>query len=298
MWKPNILLCGPSGAKLFLIGGGTKRLFDEPDFLSDVKHFAGVSAGAALTLLIIVGYKINEIIELCMDLTIVDDLTNISLDEAREKLGLIRNQTIEKKLSDAIIRKIGFIPTMKQLFCLTGLTWTAVAFNVDKMRSEFFNKDTEPDLSVLEAAMMSMAVPLLIQPRKYRGDCFVDGGVVSPLPVLHFDHSGNKVLALYICGEEDLSYSDKQPTTFLYRLIHSGMKALREFNIQYSSANVKFIPLKTVVKDTTGISLDKETRQKMVEYGYSCADSFLKINSNPDKYDIILKENEEIPFEI
>ena len=296
MWKPDVFLCGPSAAKLFLEIGGAKRLYEEPDFMSDVKHFAGVSAGAAMTLLLVLGYTVDEIIDLCMDLTIIDDLATINLDEAKEKFGLIRNQTIEKKLFDAIARKIGFIPTLKQLYCLTGLEWTAVTFNVDKMKEEFLNYLSEPDLSVLEAVMMSMALPFLIQPRQYRGYSFLDGAITAPLPTLYFDHSGNKVLALYISSEEDLSYSDKQPTTFLYRLVQAGMKALRDFNIEYSSENVKYIPLKTSIKDITGLFLSKETRQKMVDYGYSCASNFLKVNSDPDKYKINLGENEEIEF--
>ena len=296
MWKPTIILAGPSGAKMFYFTGVMKRLYEEPNFLSDVKHFAGVSAGSAMTLLLVIGYTIDEIIDLCMDLTIIDDLATINLDEAREKFGLIKNQTMEKKLSDAIVRKIGFIPTMQQLYCITGLNWTAVTFNVEKVEAQFLNRETQPNLSVLEAVMMSSAVPILIQPRQYQGEYFFDGAVTAPLPTLHFDHSGNKVLALYISSEEDLSYSDKQATTRLYRLVQAGMKALRDFNIQYSSENVKYIPIKTSIKDITGLFLSKETRQKMIDYGYSCASDFLKVNSDPDKYKINLGENEEIEF--
>ena len=298
MWSPTILLAGPSGPKAFLINGAIKRLYEEKDFLSDVKHFVGVSAGAATTLLLVIGYTIDEIIEMCMDLSIIEDIANINLDEAREKLGLIKNQTIEKKLTEAISKKIGFIPTLKQLYCITGLEWTAVAFNVDKIKGQFFNKDNHPDMSVLELVMMSMCVPGLIQPRKYNGDNFLDGAITQPLPILEFDHSGNKILALHIASEEDLSYSDQSTTTFLYRLIHAGMTALKDLNIKYSSENVKYIPLETNIKDITGLTLSRETRQKMVDYGYACASNFLKINSDPEKYRINLGENEEIPFQV
>ena len=296
--KPTILLAGPASAKLFLILGATKRLCEEKDFLSDVKVFAGVSAGAAMTLLLVCGYTIDEIIDLCMDITIIEDIAHINLDEAREKLGLIRNQTIENRLSEAIVKKIGFIPTLKQLYCITGLEWTAVAFNVDKMKGEFFNKDNDPDMSVLELVMMSMCVPILIQPRKYKGYSYVDGALTQPLPVLYFDHSDNKILALHISAEEDLSYSDQSSSTFLYRLVHAGMSAIKDFNIEYASENVKYIPLKTNIKDITGLTLSKETRQKMVDYGYACASNFLKVNSDPEKYQINLGENEEIPFQV
>lgn len=298
MWKPDVVLLGPAGAKIFLINGSLKRLYEENDFLSNVKTWAGVSAGAAMSLMIVLGYNINEIIDLCLDMNILDEIININLDEAKKKLGLIQNKLIEEKLKRCIIDKIGYIPSLKQLYLLTGLDLVLVSFNIDKYRSEFLDKDTEPNLSCLEAAMMSMAVPLLIQPRKYKGHVYCDGAIGSPYPVLHFDKEDKKILGMYISSEEDLYTSDNKPGTYFYRLIQAGMRSLRNMEIKYSSDNVKHIGLKTLIKDTTGLSIDKETREEMIQYGYETANDFLKINSNPEKYKYNLAENEEIPFEI
>lgn len=298
MWKPDVILLGPAGAKIFLINGSLKRLYESPNFLDDVKIWAGVSAGAAICLLIVIGYTIDEIIVLCLDMNILDEIININLDEIKTNLGLIKNKTIEEKLKESIIKKIGYIPTLKELYLLTGLNLVLVAFNIDKIRSEFLDKDSEPNLSCLEAAMMSMAVPLLIQPRKYKSHMYCDGAIGSPYPVLNFDIDNNKVLGMYISSEEDLYCPDKTPTNYIYRLIQAGMRSLRKFEIKYSSSNVKNIALKTLIRDTTGLTINKETRQEMVNYGYKMADDFLKINSNPDKYKYNLEENEEIPFNI
>jgi len=171
-----------------------------------------------------------------------------------------------------------------------------ITFNLDKYRVEYLDKDTEPDLSCLEAAMMSMAVPLLIQPRKHKGYVYCDGAIGAPYPVLHFDKNGNKVLGMYISSEEDLYCSDTKPTNYIYRLIQAGMRTLRNFEISYSSKNVKNIALNTLIKDTTGLSINREMREKMIEYGYECADKFIKINTDPEKYEYHLRDNEEIPF--
>lgn len=296
MWKPNVVLLGPAGAKIFLINGSLKRLFQEKDFLKDVTTWAGVSAGAAMSLLIVLGYNISEIIDLCLDMNILDEIIHINLDEAKKNLGLIKNILIEEKLKESIIKKIGYIPTLKELYLLSGLKLVLVSFNIDKFRSEFLDKDTEPNLSCLDAAMMSMAVPLLIQPRKYKSHVYCDGAIGSPYPVLYFDKDDNKVLGMYISSEEDLYCSDNKPANYIYRLIQAGMSSLRNTEIKYSSENVKHIGLKTVVKDTTGLTIDRETRQQMIDYGYNIADDFLKINSDPEKYKYNLDENEEIPF--
>lgn len=298
MWKPDVVLLGPAGAKIFLINGSLKRLYEEKDFFSNVTTWAGVSAGAAMSLLIVLGYNIDEIIDLCLDMNILDEIININLDEAKKNLGLIKNKLIEEKLKESIIKKIGYIPTLNELFLLTGLKLVIISFNIDKYRPEFLDKDTEPNLSCLDAALMSMAVPLLIQPRKYKGHVYCDGAIGSPYPVLYFDKDDNKVLGMYISSEEDLYCSDNKPSSYIYRLIQAGMRSLRNIEIKYSSENVKHIGLKTLVKDTTGLSISKETRKDMINYGYKMAEDFLKINSNPEKYKYNLDENEEIPFNI
>lgn len=296
VWKPDIILLGSGGAKGFLILGALKKLFEEENFLSNVKTWAGVSVGAAISLLSVVGYTIDEIIELCIDLNLIEDILCINLEEARQNMGLIKNQTVEEKLKECVCLKFGYVPTMSQLYMLTGLHLSLVSFNIDKMRSEFLDKDTEPDLSCVEAAMMSMAVPILMQPRKHKSNVYIDGAIGSPYPVLAFDHDGNKILGMYISSEEDLYSSDKKPTNFIYRLIQASMKVIRDKEIEYCSENVKHIPLKTLIRDTTGISISKESRQSMVDKGYECAEDFLKINTNPEKYDLKISENEEIPF--
>jgi len=296
IWKPDVITCGPGGIKGLYFVGALKRLFEEDGFMDDVKIWTGVSVGAAISLLLVVGYTVNDIIELCIDVNLLDDILGINLNEAQEKLGFIKNKTVEEKLKHYISLKYGYIPSLGQLYMLTGIHLSLVTFNLDKMRPQFLDKDSEPELSCVEAAMMSMAVPILMQPRKYKGDVFIDGAIGSPYPVTQFDYNGNKVLGLYISPDEDLYCSEKKTTSFLYKLIQSSMKIIRDNEIKYASLNVKHIALKTMVRDTTGIMVDRESRLLMIDHGYACADAFLKVNSNPEKYEINLLENEEIPF--
>ena len=295
IWKPNMIMCGPGGAKSFLLLGALKKFFEE-EFLENVEIWAGVSAGAAISLLLVCGYSIEEIIDICLNLDILEDLVNINISEIPKKMGLIPNHTVEEKLKDGILKKFGYIPTLKQLYDHTKYHLTLVSFNLDKMKAEFLDKDTEPNLSCLEAAMMSMAIPILVQPRKYKGNIYVDGALGAPYPVLHFDHNQNKILGMYISSEQDLYTSDNKTVNFFYRLIQASMKALRDNEISLASDNVKHLKLQTDVRDITGISLILEMRQKMIQEGEEYAKAFLKVNNNPDKYNLDLPEGEEIPF--
>ena len=281
---------------IFLTSFCLKRLFEEPDFLEKVNAWIGISVGAAIALLLVVGYTIDNIIDICLNFNLVDDILSIDLEEAKQKLGFIKNKSVEDRLKYYINEKFGYIPSLRQLFMLTGKELHLVTFNLDNIRPEFLNRNTEPEISCVEAAMMSMAIPILMQPRKYKGEIYIDGAIGAPYPVLDFDN-GMKILGLFISSEEDLYCSDKKPANFIYRLIQASMKILRDINIKYASENVKHISLKTEIRDTTGLSTDIASRQYMIEQGYKCAEEFLKINRNPEKYKLDLSENEEIPFE-
>lgn len=295
-WTPNIILCGPGGVKACLILGCLKRLFLEESIITEnIERWVGVSAGAAISLLIICGYSIDEIIDLFINVNIVDELAHIKLNEAINNLGFIKNKTVEEKLSKAIKDKFGYVPSLRQLYLSTGYILTVVVYNLDKMRPEFMDKDTEPDISCLEATMMSMAIPGLIQPRKYKGNMYIDGGIGAPYPVCEYDYNNNKILGIYIASENDLYSSDKNPKEFLHRLIYAGMKALREKDIENASSNVKHIVLKTTVTDTAGISTSYEDRMCLIRQGYDCAESFIQHLYHPEKFEEI-KENEEISF--
>src|SRR5665647_3459174 len=196
-WIPKIIVLGPGGVKACLTLGCIKRLYEERDFLDNIERWVGVSAGAAISLLLVSGYSIIEIINLFIDIDITEDLAKIKLTDIKDHLGLIKNKTVEDILERALKNKFGYIPSLKQLYLATGIIFTAVTFNVDKMRPEFLDKDTEPELSALESTMMSMAIPVLIQPRKYKGDIYIDGGIAVPYPVSEYDYNENNILGLY-----------------------------------------------------------------------------------------------------
>lgn len=316
MWTPDVMLFSPAGAKGILYIGIIKGFLEEPDFLKNVKTWAGVSAGTAVSLLMVAGFSIEEIESLCMEVSLVDDIMHLNLNDIKDKFGLIKLDAVEDKLKTCMIKKFGYIPTLKQLYILTGLDCVIFAFNVDKLRIEAFDKDTEPDLSCVEATMMSMSIPVLVQPRLYKGCTYVDGGIAGPYPISHFDQGISQVshfnkgksreeekeeekkniLGIYVSSEEDNYSSNQNVSNYLYKLIQAGMRTIREYEIKYSSKNVKHISIKTLIRDTTGITIPKEVREKMIEQGYEQAKTFLKINSDPEKYNVNIPDNEEIPF--
>src|SRR5665647_3755375 len=80
IWQPDVMVLGPGGARGFLLLGCLKRLFEEKGFMKRTKTWVGVSVGSAICLLLVAGYTIDEIIELCIDVNLIDDILCINLD--------------------------------------------------------------------------------------------------------------------------------------------------------------------------------------------------------------------------
>lgn len=290
-WKPNILVLGPGGVKGYLELGFLLKLNQEK-YLDEINGFVGCSVGSAISLLIISGYSINEIIDDCMDLNIFNDLGDLNLENLKEIPGLLRMKPIENLLKQRIIQKFNGVLSLKELYNATNIFFKIVCFNLDKMEKEYISKDTDPELSCVEAVMMSMAIPALVCPRIYKGNVYVDGAVGDPYPILELDNGTNNILGVYI-DSETCSISYKGFFSHLYRCAQASMKILRDQAIEQASIKCKHAALKTPIMDTIGILLTKENKQKMIESGYKAACTFL--SKIVDGYKIII-DDEEFPI--
>ena len=294
IWQPEELVLGPGAVKGFLILGALQKLLD---YYKNVKYWTGCSIGSAIALLLVSGYTIEEIIEDCLAFDVLEDLNHITLQNILEKAGIISNQNMEETMSMRIQQKFGFIPTLKQLYLATGLIYTSVTYNNTKMRTEYLNKDTEPDILCVEAAMMSMAMPVAIQPRIYKGCEYVDGAVGDPYPILYHDNGKRNILGIYISSDHNTCKNNNIKTAILhkaYEAVQALIKSLRDKHIEWASDKVKHLGLTTDIKDSIGITINRAAREAMIKSGYNNAEVFLAQISHPNKYTILLSEDEEI----
>lgn len=133
-----------------------------------------VALGAVLSLLVVIG----RIAWLCMN-----GLT--SLDRVEKLIDQALAEGLKADKSDI---------TFRDLEALGGLPLKLVATNVSRQSLELFSVDTTPDVRVADAVAASICLPIIFEawtPReRYNSaneDQFVDGGLLSNLPVWTFD---------------------------------------------------------------------------------------------------------------
>ena len=209
---PKYLVLGPGGMGYFAMLGVYTQMYDK---LSNVKGISGSSAGALLAFLISIGKTPQEIYDISFDVNI-KDLVKYNIKSFLDKYGLIDHSQIREKLISICERE----PTFKDL----DMDLYIAAFNVNDSKTEYFSKETHPDMSVIDAVCMSISVPFLFSTVKYRDKIYIDGGTMESYPAPPFlNKNPNDVLVVRIITNP-VSTEVKGFRSYVDALVRSTLK--------------------------------------------------------------------------
>src|SRR6056297_3123288 len=90
-WTPELIVLGPGGVKGFL-ELGSLLVLEKWGWLDNVHTFVGVSVGAIISLLLICGYKVSEIIAEAADANIFQDMSTVRFSDIKGNVGLVSNE--------------------------------------------------------------------------------------------------------------------------------------------------------------------------------------------------------------
>lgn len=157
--------------------------------LDTIKNYVGCSAGSIITLMLIIGYTPFEINQVLMDINPKEDFMNLDIFRLIKEFGIFSNNIIKKTFEKIIIDKLGFIPTMKELYELTNKTWTAVIVNYNEINVVYANYKTHPDELCSDIAAASCCIPIIFTPININSSLCVDGGIFDPFPVSYANNN-------------------------------------------------------------------------------------------------------------
>ncbi|PCJ29241.1 MAG: hypothetical protein COA94_02160 [Rickettsiales bacterium] len=264
-WEPTVLVLGSGGMKGFMEIGALVYM-SKIGKLNKIDTYVGCSIGAVICLLRICDYDYTEIMKIAYNVD-VSKFININLNTIVENMGLINSNDVVSKLETLVESQYGMVPTLEQLYITTGKILTIVTYNMTKSRTEFISRDNMPDISCVDAVMLSCNIPFIFQTIKINGDIYVDGGIGNPYPVDIYDNNKTKILGMYIAEPKP-----KETTTgFILNLIHCQSREITSRIIKGSSDKCKHIKLISPTTDTTGLSFTHEIRTDLIMIGWNAA---------------------------
>ena len=274
----NLVLSG--GALKAVVLLGAVKYLEEKDLIKHFKNYIGSSAGAIIIFFLIIGYKsyeikdilieeINNIVDL--DFENIDDFfINYGIDNTDRNKDILKKYLIKKtKLND-----ITFIEFAKKY----GLNFTITGTNLTTRNTDYFNVDNFPNMSMIDALVITSCIPLIYKPIEYNDNLYIDGGIYNNFAYNYYKNK-NDSLGINVT----YNYSRKNDTFINYfnNILLSLMDKIIELGLD-NSENVCFINFDEKRKDGVNISTDdfsvninNDIIIDNINYGYNTFKEFL-----------------------
>lgn len=246
--------------------------------MDNIITFAGSSVGAIISSLLAIGYTIGELFRVVVDLDVAS-LSDIDLSKLITHFGLCSGHMFITKLKELYVKK-GFDAdiTFKALHAKTNKRLIVTVSCLGK-GVKYFDHMSEPDLSVISAVRMSFSLPLLFTAVKYRGDYYVDGGLLDNVPMKSLASEPSHTVVVIRCSAPDMDISGlPSAEDFVWLLMNTILREMDRLRIQSAKHlhNFSTIVIPTnELKRQSHIHLTLADKQNMFKAGYRAALTYL-----------------------
>lgn len=171
----NVLVLSGGGQGGWGVLGALTEMVD-----TEFDVYIGTSVGGLIASLLSIGFCPKHLFDILYDM----DITNKpSLINCIEQFGFCNLDCIMDIIKMLIEDKCGNIPTFIELndkykkeLVLTGSCLTT-------RTTEYFNYQTHPHMSILDALYITCSVPIMFKPITYQGKLYIDGSLGDDFPV-------------------------------------------------------------------------------------------------------------------
>lgn len=292
-WKPNVLVLGPGGTKGYMTLGSLKYLY-EINYLDEVHTWVGCSIGSIISLLMLAGYTPDEVIIWSTDVEILNDASSIKLGEVIKEKGVVSNKDIRNTLEEMIIQQFGIVPSLQQLYQITGKDFyvTAVRIVSPTTQTIYFSRHTNPYMSCIDAVLLSSNIPGVFRKLSHNGYYYIDGAFGNPYPVNIVDDGINRVLGIYIMSDTGNDYDNIATYTAL--TLYTPINSLRKFVIDNSTKNCRHLRLMCGKLKAGGLSMTPQKRGELAAFGYTETVNFIRDVICHQEF--IIPSDEDVPY--
>lgn len=247
------LVLGPASMGIYSLIGCLKARESK---LVDIKEVSGSSAGAILALFLAMGMSMDEILETAISLNI-SNFVKIKLGSFFTKFGFVDINPIRKKLVDIC----GSDPTFSEI----DMKIYIAAFCLNTSETVYFSKDSHPDMKVIDAVCMSMAVPFIFACGTHDGMTYIDGGMKEEYPLTpFFDKKPHEITCMKISMDRIYQESVDTPRQFVETLVRSALS-----NRTLYQTPIKIIDINVGNTNVFDFNMSYEEKLQLFNLGYT-----------------------------
>jgi len=180
------LCLGCGGMKGILLLGALHEFWVRGQ-LSNLVYFSGSSVGALIVFMISIGYTPLELLTAMCDPYFTSQFGALNFQNLGTIMGLFPHSILRTKLEELVLLKLGYLPTFGDLLQRLHKHVIVTAYCLSETESDkckvYFNPISHPEMSVIEAVILSCNIPGIFQKAKYDNKIWIDGACTSLFPI-------------------------------------------------------------------------------------------------------------------
>ena len=234
----HLVLSGAATNGLIQVGLLTHLLENEIIHMKNIKSIYATSAGAIISVLLLIGVSVTEIKEYFINRPWQKFF---DIDFKFEEKGVFLSCYLYDMIKPFI--KAYDIPepyTLLDLYNKTGIDLHVFTTKINGMVLTDLNHVTHPAITIEQVITMTATIPFVFPPVKYENEYYIDGGLVNRCPlrsIEHHNYDENSILVIDIIEDAIVQYNDDSSMIDLLHVIFSNSMMI----ISSDLYNEKFI---------------------------------------------------------
>jgi len=168
--------------------------------LQNIKSIHATSAGAIISILLLLGIPITELRDYIIQRP-WDKFFNIDILNLNDTKGIIASTHLYTMIKPFMLAyDVPDTFTLLDLYTKSQVDLHIFTTKLNDMGSVDLNHSTTPDVTIHEAIAMSAAVPIIFTPVCYKNEYYIDGGILNNCPIPLIDDQYDSTLIIDILG--------------------------------------------------------------------------------------------------
>ena len=257
---------------------GCLKILEEKKLLDNFENIIGCSVGSMFSLCICLDYKYNDLIKIFkkVDINIFNDIQYDNIINFTNTYGFQKGDRIINILKILVKAKMDTPEiTFKDLYEKTKKNLIICTTCLTTSSTEYFDYKNTPLMNVIDAIRMSIAIPFLFEPIKYKDKLYVDGALLNSYPIDYFNDT-KETLGILIDYKNENKIQNIED--YCLSVIFCSLKNIKKSMYEKYQNNTILINCNNEC-DSIDFSISHEKKMCLVEDGFNCTKEYIESES-------------------
>jgi NTE family protein len=282
------LVIGSGGVMIVALLGALEALHDA-GVLQDTHCYHCVSAGSVLSLMLALGYSVEEIRGFLMSFDFKKMVADVDVANIIDGYGLSVGSNMEVVARSIVAYKMGEDSTdltFHELWESRRVDINIYATCVDDMTLVCFDRTRTPEVPVWKAMVASCRIPYVYAPFEIDGRRYLDGALINPYPI-QFASDTNDTIGIF--NDTGISASipvlaDLPNVQFFVNVLLNCIHKKYTLYHPYHSVTVRVEVPKELRASPFSFDMSLDTKQRLLTAGQEAVRAFLKEKAHEQKH--------------